>query len=171
MKNSGINRRIDDLGRIVIPRDIRDHFRVKSGDTFEIFIEDEKIVLRKFSPISKKLQHLVAMCEVLEEEMDTQVMFYYDGVFIDPRRKVSVKDLPIKTTTAFEKILADFHPTSFNDVQIFVDSAETLAGYTYPIINEGNILGVFVIFKQLAKLDEKMLNALSLCEQLLLKQI
>lgn len=171
MKSSGINRRIDELGRIVIPREIRDHFRVKAGDSFEIFIEDENIVLRKFSPINRKLEHIVAMCEVLEEIMDTQVMFYYDGVFIDPRRSVSVKDLPIKVTTAFEEVLASFTPLSFNDVQIFVDRAETQAGYTYPIVSEANILGVFVIFKQLAKLDEKMLNALHLCEQLLLKQV
>ena len=55
MKNSGINRRIDDLGRIVIPRDIRDHFRVKSGDTFEIFIEDENIKER-VKTILRKLE-------------------------------------------------------------------------------------------------------------------
>ncbi len=171
MKSSGISRHIDDLGRIVIPRDIREHFHVNPGDSFEVFIDGNDIVLRKHSPIDGKLQHLAAMCEVLEEVMETQVMFYYDGVFIDPRRTVSIKDMPIKTTTAFKDILTETKPVSFNDVQIFVDSNETQAGYAYPVMNERNILGVFVIFKQLAKLDEKMLNALSLYEQLLLKQI
>ena len=171
MKSSGINRHIDDLGRIVIPRDIREHFHVNPGDSFEVFIDGDDIVLRKHSPIDSKLQHLVAMCEVLEEVMETQVMFYYDGVFIDPRRTVSIKDMPVKITTAFKEILSATEPTSFNDVQIFVDSNETQAGYAYPIVNERNILGVFVIFKQLAKLDEKMLAALTLYDQLLLKQV
>ena len=106
-----------------------------------------------------------------EEVMETQVMFYYDGVFIDPRRTVSIKDMPIKVTTAFRDILSTTEPISFNDEQLFVDSIETQAGYAYPIMSERNLLGVFVIFKQLAKLDETMLNALELYEKLLLKQI
>lgn len=171
MKSSGIKRHIDDLGRIVIPRDIREHFHVNAGDSFEVFIQGDDIVLRKESPIDSKLEHLSAMCEVLEEVMDTQVMFYYDGVFIDPRRTVSIKDMPIKITTAFKEILTSSEPTSFNDVQTFVDSSETQAGYAYPILSERNILGVFVIFKQLAKLDEKMLDALKLYEKFILKQI
>lgn len=171
MKSSGINRKIDDLGRIVIPRDIREHFHVNPGDNFEVFIEGEDIILRKHSPIDRQLQDLSAMCEVLEDVMEAQVMFYYDGVFIDPKRTVSVKDMPIKITTAFKEILTSVEPMSFNDVQTFLDSNETQAGYAYPILDEGNILGVFVIFKQLGKLDEKMLNALHLCEQLLLKRV
>ncbi len=171
MKSSGISRRIDDLGRIVIPSDIREHFKVKAGDSFDITVENEKIILTKFSPIEKELSSLYSMCEVLESVIEAKVMFYYDSVFIDPSRKISVLEYPITVTTAFEEILSNYRPTSFNDVQIFVESSETLAGYTSPIIKDGNILGVFVIFKQLAKLSDKMLDAISLFEQLLLKEV
>lgn len=168
MQKTGIKRRIDDLGRIVIPRDVRDHFKIKTGDNFDIYIDEDKIVLQKYSPINKQLAQLYAMCEVLEDVIDADVLFYYNGEFIDAKYEVAADS---KTTTAFEHILSEFHSTSFNDVQLFGDSNDTRAGYTYPIIKDGNIIGVFIIFKQLAKLDEKMIAAVKLCESLLLKVI
>ena len=45
MKNTGISRRIDDLGRIVIPREIRNTLRIRDGDALEMYIEDGKLVL------------------------------------------------------------------------------------------------------------------------------
>ena len=48
MKAIGIVRRIDDLGRIVIPREIRERLHIEEGDPLEIFMEDDKIVLRKY---------------------------------------------------------------------------------------------------------------------------
>ena len=170
MKTSGISRRIDELGRIVIPSDIREHFKIKAGDNFQISIDDNKIVLTKFSPIEKELSSLYSMCEVLESTIDAKVMFYYDNVFIDPNKdESSEEDQTI--TTAFEELLSEYVPSSFNDVQMFKEDNETVAGYTYPIIKEGNILGVFIIFKQLAKLSDKMLDSIVLIEQLLLKVI
>lgn len=52
MKATGVVRRIDDLGRIVIPKELRRTMRIKEGDSLEIFIEtNDKIVLRKYSPV------------------------------------------------------------------------------------------------------------------------
>ena len=50
MKTTGVVRRIDELGRIVIPKEIRKSMRIKNGDSLEIFLNDEDIVLRKYSP-------------------------------------------------------------------------------------------------------------------------
>ena len=54
MKATGVVRRIDDLGRIVIPKEIRKTFRIKEGTPLEIFTEkDGDIILRKYSPVSE----------------------------------------------------------------------------------------------------------------------
>ena len=51
MKATGIVRRIDDLGRIVIPKEIRKTFHIKESDPMEIFINGEgEIILKKYSP-------------------------------------------------------------------------------------------------------------------------
>ena len=50
MKATGIVRRIDDLGRIVIPKEIRKTRGIKNGDSVEIFVDGDCIVLRKYEP-------------------------------------------------------------------------------------------------------------------------
>ena len=48
MKTTGIIRRLDDLGRLVIPKEIRKQYRLTEGDSIEFFIENERIVLQKY---------------------------------------------------------------------------------------------------------------------------
>ncbi|MDH6430252.1 MULTISPECIES: AbrB/MazE/SpoVT family DNA-binding domain-containing protein [Paenibacillus] len=50
MKATGIVRQLDGLGRIVIPMELRRTMNIKDGDGLEIFVEGEKIVLRKYAP-------------------------------------------------------------------------------------------------------------------------
>lgn len=52
MKATGVVRRIDELGRIVIPKEIRKTLRIKEGENLEIYIEKEDIILRKYSAMS-----------------------------------------------------------------------------------------------------------------------
>ena len=52
MKATGIVRRIDDLGRVVIPKEIRKTLRIREGDSLEIYTDKEgEIILKKYSPI------------------------------------------------------------------------------------------------------------------------
>ena len=54
MKATGIVRRIDDLGRVVVPKEIRRTLRIKESDPLEIFTDrDGKIILKKYSPIGE----------------------------------------------------------------------------------------------------------------------
>ena len=54
MKATGIVRRIDDLGRVVVPKEIRKTLRIREGDPLEIFTDREgEIILKKYSPIGE----------------------------------------------------------------------------------------------------------------------
>ncbi|MBQ3111800.1 MAG: stage V sporulation protein T [Firmicutes bacterium] len=54
MKATGIVRRIDDLGRVVIPKEIRRNLRIREGDPLEIFVDREgSVILKKYSPIGE----------------------------------------------------------------------------------------------------------------------
>ena len=54
MKATGIVRRIDDLGRVVIPKEIRRTLRIREGDSLEIFTDRQgEIILKKYSPIGE----------------------------------------------------------------------------------------------------------------------
>lgn len=53
MKSTGIIRRIDDLGRVVIPKEIRKNLGFQTEDPIEIFVEGEKVILRKYFSAGK----------------------------------------------------------------------------------------------------------------------
>ena len=50
MKSTGIVRKVDELGRVVLPSSIRTHFDIKPNDSMEIFTDGERIVLQKYQP-------------------------------------------------------------------------------------------------------------------------
>ena len=50
MKATGIIRRVDDLGRVVIPKEIRRNSGIRDGDPLEIFVDNRYICLRKYQP-------------------------------------------------------------------------------------------------------------------------
>lgn len=53
MKSTGITRKVDELGRVVIPKELRDNFGIKEKDSLEIFTEGNNIVLRKYEPVTE----------------------------------------------------------------------------------------------------------------------
>lgn len=49
MKNTGIVRRFDELGRIVVPKEIRDSWGIKTNDPIEIYVDEDKIILKQYT--------------------------------------------------------------------------------------------------------------------------
>ena len=68
MKATGVVRRIDDLGRVVIPKEIRKTLRIKEGDPLEIFTDREgQIILKKYSPIGELSEFATEYAETLSK--------------------------------------------------------------------------------------------------------
>lgn len=67
---TGIIRRIDDLGRIVIPREIRHRLRIRENDLLEMFVQDNAVVLMKYSVQKPVKEALDILREVVEEEQE-----------------------------------------------------------------------------------------------------
>jgi AbrB family transcriptional regulator (stage V sporulation protein T) len=75
MKATGIVRRIDELGRIVIPKEIRRTLRIREGDPLEIYTDREGgIILRKYSPIGELASFALDFSEALAKTLDTTVI-------------------------------------------------------------------------------------------------
>lgn len=69
MKDTGVVRRIDELGRIVIPKEIRKNMRIKEGENLEIYIENENIILKKNS----KLKHIKEIAPFLVDAINKSI--------------------------------------------------------------------------------------------------
>lgn len=75
MKATGIVRRIDDLGRVVIPKEIRRTMRIREGDPLEIFVDrDGEVILKKYSPIGELSEFASEYAEALFEAVGHPVI-------------------------------------------------------------------------------------------------
>lgn len=89
MKATGIIRRIDDLGRIVIPKEIRKNLRIKEGENLEIFVQNEEVVLRKYSMMNK-------INDLAQELTDAIYTFMKHSIFITDTDQVVAGSGPLK---------------------------------------------------------------------------
>ena len=83
MRESGMIRRIDELGRVVIPKEMRRTLRIKEGDPLEIYTDKEYLLFKKYSPITTINSYAQAVADGIEELMgktcvvtDTDVVIY-----------------------------------------------------------------------------------------------
>ena len=82
MKTTGIIRRVDDLGRIVIPKEIRRRLRVTENTPMELFVEDNKIIFQKYIPTPS----------VKESADDLRKIFYEMEEFFDSETASKIEE-------------------------------------------------------------------------------
>ena len=73
MKSTGIVRKIDELGRIVIPKEIRNVLSIHSNDDLEIFIDNMKIVLTKYEKSDNILNYSNNIVKIIDEKLNIKV--------------------------------------------------------------------------------------------------
>lgn len=108
MKATGIIRRMDGLGRVVIPKEIRKTLHLNEGDPLELYLDDQgSIVFRKYSAIGNCDVALIQ--DVLQEGLDYTAFGIYD------RDGEQVMDLgPVPDSFDPEKLDPNFHPISWD---------------------------------------------------------
>lgn len=162
MKATGIVRRIDELGRVVIPKEIRSTLRLKSGDPLEIFTDRDELMLKKYSPIAslekfsegtvKSLSdlsgHLAVIC-------DTDEVLHAAG---SGKRDVAGKSV----SSGLDKIMQERKSYVANlaeggDIIPICDGegAEYTAQIIVPIVSNGDCLGAVALLsgEQGAKME------------------
>ena len=70
----GIVRRIDELGRIVMPKEVRKRLRMDSGDLVDISIEEDSVVLSKFHPLNHDQELIASFCTSVKETYQTDMI-------------------------------------------------------------------------------------------------
>jgi len=69
LRATGVVRRIDDLGRIVIPKEIRRTMRIKEGNPLEVYVDKGAIVLKRYAPLNTLEDHADEYVESLQENL------------------------------------------------------------------------------------------------------
>ena len=163
MKATGIVRRIDELGRVVIPKEIRSTLRLKSGDPLEIFTDRDELMLKKYS-LSDLSGHIAVIC-------DTDEVLHASG---RGQRVFDGKSLSGK----MEKILRERKSYIANlaeggDVIPITDEDENVtAQIIVPIVCNGDCLGAVALLstEQGAKLEASVCKLAQLSANIIANQ-
>jgi len=150
MKATGIVRRIDDLGRVVIPKEIRRTLRIREGDPLEIFVDrDGEVILKKYSPISELSDFAKEYAEALYDSLGNPVLICDRDTYIAVAGGSKKEYLNKSVSELVEKIMEDRNSTIASPKgQIsFVDGIhEEVQSYAVaPIIANGDPIGAVLI--------------------------
>lgn len=143
MKATGIVRRIDDLGRVVIPKEIRRTMRIREGDPLEIYTDREgEVIFKKYSPIGELAAFASQYAETLHKTCNLEVVICDRDAVIAcagvPKREYLDKKLSEETENAIEK--RQFY-TSGDTLSFPLIDGGASVGCLMPIITEGDITG------------------------------
>lgn len=175
MKATGIVRRIDDLGRVVIPKEIRRTMRIREGEPLEIFVDREgEVILKKYSPIGELSEFAQEYADALAGEtghavfvLDRDVIIAVSGVSHKPFMDKSISQKA-------EEAMKTRRPSVVQDegIGVFCKDCPADTEYSFsstvmsPIIVEGDPIGVVVISNkeegaEIGDLELKLANTAS----------
>ena len=162
MKATGIVRRIDDLGRVVIPKEIRRTLRIREGDSLEIFTDRQgEIILKKYSPIGELSHFAKDYAESLSSTLGTTVCITdHDQIIAAAgygRKELQDKYISKRlegTLSEREQVIAYQGEKKY--VPVTDDMQDMFYGQIIsPILCEGDVLGAVIL---LEKQDKKKLG-------------
>ncbi|MNJ38079.1 Stage V sporulation protein T [compost metagenome] len=166
MKATGIVRRIDDLGRVVIPKEIRRTLRIREGDPLEIFVDrDGEVILKKYSPIGELGDFAKEYAESLYESTG-HITLISDRDTIIAVAGTSKKEYLDKSISAMlessmdgRKIIVQSNAGTY---EMYKDHPESISAFVIaPIISGGDPIGTVILLNKeegvkMSELESKM---------------
>ena len=157
MKATGIVRRIDDLGRVVIPKEIRRTLRIREGDPLEIFTDREGgVILKKYSPIGELSDFSKEYTEALQQSIGHIVLIADKDAVISASGAPKKDFLEKKVSDELEKIMEGRKTILLEEegdkVISLYGEEEPESKYSSqvisPIIAEGDAIGAVIILSK-----------------------
>ena len=148
MRATGIVRRIDDLGRVVIPKEIRRTLRIREGDPLEIYTEsDGEVIFKKYSPLGELSRFAGEYAEVLHRSAGFPVLV------TDRDRVVSAAGIPRKDvlerrlSPQLERLMDARE--CYRGSETFCPLADSAleAAAVFPVVAAGDVAGAVVLLK------------------------
>lgn len=162
MKSTGVVRRVDDLGRIVIPKEIRRTLRIRDGESLEIFVDREMIALKKFSKMTDMDEVSKQMVDIINGVIDRNVFITDRDKFIAASGSLRKKYLNKNISKFLENIMRDRKTVIENtkhDIELIDLEKENLSYVISPIIMNGDAIGLVLLLSDkndIGKTEEKL---------------
>ena len=158
MKSTGVVRRIDELGRIVIPKEIRRNLGIRDGENIEIFTENDSIILKKFYRMRASSDLASNLCELVYNSFnykmiitDREKIIAYAGLSADiknhllsPEYLEMIEDREIKTKENTSLTIGEY---TLNGNFVFI-----------PIISLNDSIGLIIMVSESPLKDEVIIG-------------
>ena len=146
MKATGIVRRIDDLGRVVIPKEIRRTMRIREGDPLEIFTDrDGEVIFKKYSPIGELASFAAQYADTLYKTCNMTVLITDRDAVIAVSGASKKEYMDRKVSSGLEKILEGrslyVKENGKEAIAVTKDGGSHYVSCAMPILSEGDIIG------------------------------
>lgn len=155
MRNTGIVRRLDELGRVVIPKEIRNVLRLREGEQIEISMQDETLTLRKYSRLGEGFEEVEKLCQTLKKSAKCQVFA------VDSLRYIFSTEGELVGEDATEEILdvMEKRKATCIDGASMSDSGKVTMPTLYiaPIVACGDLYGALIIGGEKIEEEQKKL--------------
>ena len=173
MKATGIVRRIDDLGRVVIPKEIRRTMRIREGEPLEIFTDaGGSVIFKKYSPVGELSTFATQMCEAMFKTCG-HVCIVCDRDSIIAAGSVMRRELDGKPVSAELEQAMSSRQLARRDpgIPITPTAPHVLAGTVQPIIAGGDLCGCVALVAGDLTVGETELKLMQLAALFLAKQM
>ena len=170
MKATGIVRRIDDLGRVVIPKEIRRTLRIREGDPLEIYTEkDGEVIFKKYSPMGDLTEFAAQICESMGKNTghiaavcDRDTLIATSGV---PRRELTDKRASQELEHLMESRRIYRYEAGQTPIRV-CEGARYHLGVAAPILAEGDLMGAVMLLLDeqdapLTEADQKLVQTVA----------
>jgi AbrB family transcriptional regulator (stage V sporulation protein T) len=145
MKATGIVRRIDDLGRVVIPKEIRRTMRIREGDPLEIYTDREgEVIFKKYSPIGELNSFANEYAETLQKTMMMPIFICDRDAIITVAGASKREYIDRKISRSLEEIIDSrtlYLRTNGKEAIPISDDSSHYVSCAMPIMAEGDIIG------------------------------
>lgn len=148
MKSTGIVRRIDELGRIVIPKEIRNNLRINETDNIEIYVENEAIILKKYSLIKSLNDIASSLTEAISNYMKKNIIITDTNSIISCsgslKKKISNKNISEYLLAAIKR-RENIFENHIKELEIIESDIEECSYIIKSILNKGDVVGLFIV--------------------------
>ena len=147
MKATGIVRRIDDLGRVVIPKEIRRTMRIREGDPLEIYTDREgEVIFKKYSPIGELMDFAAGYAETLYKTCNIPVAVCDKDIVIACAGISKKEFMERKISHDLEGIIEgrNLYTSGANKIFLTEDTTTHYVSCAMPIFTEGDVIGCVV---------------------------
>ena len=168
---TGMVRRIDELGRIVIPKEIRKNLKLNMGDIVEIYVEDNKVMLKRFSTLLGLEEDLFNIAKVINELSQATVLFVeHDKIIVSyGKRSELFLDKDINKHLYNKANNQAF--TKLKSVYIISEVMEERTTYIAPLYMKNNVQGLFIIIENEHIINQYDLEIINQFKKFIIKQL